>query len=788
MAALGDLILKLGVNSKGFDKGLGASMKKFKQFGANTKKLGSSLTKSLTLPLLAIGASSFKVAAEFEQSMLKVKAVSGATGAEFKALQADALRLGSATRFSASEVSGLQLEFAKLGFSSDEITKVTEATLALAQASDSDLATAAEVAGSTLRAFGLDASETQRVTDVMASSFSSSALDMSLFKDSMKFVAPVAKAAGISLEETSAMLAALANNGIKGSQAGTALRRIIGELGATGGSVSEALADLSSQGLNLADAKDEVGRSAQSALLVLMESIGAVGDLTTKFEGAEGAAGDMAAEMDSGAVGGIKRMQSAIEGAQIAIGTALAPTISKIVDKIAELAAKFTALDQGTKDMILTIAGLAAVVGPLMVVLPTLIGGIGTALSAIFTPVGAIIAIVAALAAAFYYFFDDIKQPMLDFINFFINLYNESMLFRGVIEGVIASFKNMFAVGKFLFNSLVEIVSVMVSRIGEQFSAMGQLITSVLTGDLAGIAEGMSRIFENTKAAYVEMGSGILEHAANLGNEVADNYKTALRNTLEGDPVDFVTEQDLLDVGEKIKNLIPDLNLFGGSGSGSGGGGGGGAETGSGGEAGVQTLLDDLMSFNILLEQPASTTFFDTVREGFKLLGEDAQMLNNLGTTIGESFSAAFQSIVDGSKKGKEALKDAASASIDAAFRSATAKIIEAAINSGKDMGVGAIIAIPALITAGMGMVRGLFNNITGLADGGIVSGETLVNVGEYSGVASNPEVIAPLDRLRNMIGSANGGQVQVQGVIRGRDIFLTNETAAREVGNIRAF
>ena len=175
MAALGDLILKIGVNSKGFDKGLGASMKKFKQFGANTKKLGSSLTKSLTLPLLAIGASSFKVAAEFEQSMLKVKAVSGATGAEFKALQADALRLGSATRFSASEVSGLQLEFAKLGFSSDEITKVTEATLALAQASDSDLATAAEVAGSTLRAFGLDASETQRVTDVMASSFSSSA-------------------------------------------------------------------------------------------------------------------------------------------------------------------------------------------------------------------------------------------------------------------------------------------------------------------------------------------------------------------------------------------------------------------------------------------------------------------------------------------------------------------------------------------------------------------------------------------------------------------------------------
>ena len=782
MAQLGDLILKLGVNAKDFDRGLGASMRKFKSFGANTKKLGRSLTKSLTLPLVAIGVSSFKVAAEFEQSMLKVKAVSGATGAEFKALEADALRLGSATRFSASEVSALQLEFAKLGFTSDEITKVTEATLALAQASDSDLATAAEVAGSTLRAFGLDASETQRVTDVMASSFSSSALDMSLFKDSMKFVAPVAKSAGLSLEETSAMLAALANNGIKGSQAGTALRRIIQELGTGSGTVAEKIAALNEKGLNLTSSFDEVGRSASSALLVLGNSIGDVGNLTTKFEGAEGAAAGMAATMDSGAVGGIKAMQSAIEGAQIAIGKSLAPTITKIVDKIAELAQRFTSLDQGTKDMIITIAAVAAAIAPIMVVLPTLISAIGTALSLLFTPVGAVIAIVAALAAAFYYFFDDIKQPMLDFINFFIELYNESTIFRGAIQSVILNVKNMFAVAKFVFTSLYDIITRIVERIGENLSAFGEIIMGVFTFDADKITSGWNRLIDNSFGGIGDIVSDVAENAAMLGETVGDNFTTAIRNTLEGDPVDYVTEEDLDNAKAKIEGLIPEFNLFGGGGSGGGAGAGAGAETGG---EGPENPVEEIQES---LAEPAETTFIDTLREGFKLLGEDAQMLKNLGTTVGDSFSMAFQSMIDGSKKGKEALKDAASASIDAAFRSATAKIIEAAVASGSKLGVGALVAIPALITAGMGIVRGAFTSISGLAEGGIVTGETLVNVGEYSGVSSNPEVIAPLDKLQSMISGSNGSAVQVQGVIRGRDIFLTNETAARELGNIRAF
>lgn len=364
MARQSLLSVLLDLNADGFEKGLNKAQRSMRGTARALKRSGAQLTRNVTAPLGIIGATSFKVAADFEAAMAKVKAVSGATAQEFKALEKNALDLGRSTRFSASEVASLQLEFSKLGFTADEIEKVTGATLNLAQATGSDLAQSAEVAGSTLRAFGLDASETSRVTDVMAASFSSSALDMGSFQDSMKFVAPVARAAGIGIEETTAMLAALANNGIKGSQAGTALRRIISTLGSTGGDVAKSLAELSNESLTLGGAQDEVGRNAQSALLVLTKSMGAVGDLTSTFQNANGAAAGMARTMDDTAEGSLKRMQSAVEGMQISIGTALAPVVLDIVKEIEKFAQGFSELSKGTQGFIVKLGLAAAAIGP----------------------------------------------------------------------------------------------------------------------------------------------------------------------------------------------------------------------------------------------------------------------------------------------------------------------------------------------------------------------------------------------------------------------------------------
>lgn len=337
---------------------------KLRKTAAQFNKMGRTLSVGLTAPLVAIGTTSAKTAINFEAAMSKVRAVSGATDAAFSSLSDNARKLGASTRYSASQVASLQLEFAKLGFTADEITGVTSATLNLAQASGSDLAQSAEVAGSTLRAFGLQVTETGRVTDVMAKVFSSSALDINTFQDSMKFVAPVAKSAGVSIEQASALLGVLANNGIKGSQAGTALRRILQEVAGTGMDFMEAMQLSAEQVINLADAKDEVGRSASSAFLVLKEGMKDVKGLTEELDHAEGAAAKMAAVMDDNTEGALKRMSSALEAAQISFGNALTPAIKTAAGAVEGLASSFAGLAPSIQTSIAVVASFASAIGP----------------------------------------------------------------------------------------------------------------------------------------------------------------------------------------------------------------------------------------------------------------------------------------------------------------------------------------------------------------------------------------------------------------------------------------
>jgi hypothetical protein len=360
------------------------------------KQIGKEMSMSITAPLVAMGGLAVKTFAEFEQSMAKVNAVSGATATQFKALNQLAKDLGASTRFTATEVADLMLNYSKLGFSASEIEAMTGATLNLALATGEDLAKSAEVAGSTLRAFGLDADQMLRVTDVMAKSFSSSALDLDRFSESMKYVAPVAAAAGISLEEASAMLSILANNGIKGSQAGTSLRRIITDLGSTGGNVAGAIGNLANKGLTLGNAMDEVGRTAQTALIVLGNGVNQIKPLTTEYENVTDAAKDMAGIMDDTLQGSMLALKSKIEAVAISFGEGMAPAIGKVAEKIGALADWFKNLSPQVQDFILIVAGLAAAIGPLVYG----IGLLTSAMAMLALPMAPYIILFAAITAA----------------------------------------------------------------------------------------------------------------------------------------------------------------------------------------------------------------------------------------------------------------------------------------------------------------------------------------------------------------------------------------------------
>ena len=309
----------------------GATNKAGGSLGGLVAKLGLT-TVALYGSMRAIS-SVVRVGADFEKKMSNVAAISGATAEELKALESNAKQLGATTVFTASQVAELQTEFAKLGFTSTEIRGVTKDTLALAAASGSDLATSAAVAGQTLRAFGLDVSETSRVTDTMALSFSASALDMDKFTNSMQYVAPVAKAVGFSVEGTTALLGGLANAGISGSLAGTALRTVFlkladsnsdltKRLGGSGKSADElipALKKLSDSGVDLTEVLGLVDKRAVSAFKILLDGTEDIAELKEELDGASGAAQRMADVQLDNLAGKATLLNSAMEGLAITI-------------------------------------------------------------------------------------------------------------------------------------------------------------------------------------------------------------------------------------------------------------------------------------------------------------------------------------------------------------------------------------------------------------------------------------------------------------------------------------
>lgn len=298
-----------------FNKAMAQSQSQLTSFTGGVQKVGAAL--GITFGAVAVFngiKAAVGIMAEFEATMSQVRAITGATGKEFEALQADALRLGAATKFTSTQVGQLQVAYGRLGFNTQEILDATEATLDLAAATGEDLAKSADVAGSTVRGFGLEARETQRVVDVMAASFNKTALGLDNFTESMKYVAPIAEAANISVEETTALLGVLADAGIRGSSAGTALRKIFGDLSKDGRPVADRLDELGKKGITLTDAFDEVGRTAQTALLVLTKNRDKADELTASFQNVAGEAAKMARAMSDNLTGDVEKLSSAWEG------------------------------------------------------------------------------------------------------------------------------------------------------------------------------------------------------------------------------------------------------------------------------------------------------------------------------------------------------------------------------------------------------------------------------------------------------------------------------------------
>lgn len=291
--------------------------------------------KTLKVALLSSGIGAFVVAAgalaglftaatkkgaEFSKAMSGLKAVTGATEKEMNALASSAKELGSSTEFTAMEVASLQTELAKLGFPTADILDMSEATLNLASSMGISLGEAAAFTGSTLRAFGLEATDSKEVIDILAQSTASSALDFNKLNTALTTVAPIAKTANVSLSETTAMLGTLSNAGFDASTSGTALRNIFLTLAEDGLTMEEAFAKINNAtdknvvALDLFDKRGAgvaitLAENAESTAKLLTELNGA----TDAFEGLGAAAGIAETRLDN-LDGDTTKLGSAWEG------------------------------------------------------------------------------------------------------------------------------------------------------------------------------------------------------------------------------------------------------------------------------------------------------------------------------------------------------------------------------------------------------------------------------------------------------------------------------------------
>ena len=296
--------------------------------------------------------SSIKTFRDFEFQMSKVKAITGASTEDFLKLSQTAEDLGRTTFFTAQQVAELQTNFGKLGFTTQEILDAQKATLDLATATGSDLARAATVAGASVRGFGLDASETQRVVDVMAVSFTSSAMDIEKFQTSMTKVAPIAKASGFSLEDTTAIMSKLTDAGIEASIAGTSLRNILLKMqdpnsdlvksfGQTIHSYDQLIPAMNKfveEGGSMASIMEVVDLRQAAAFEQMISNTDSTLALRDAMLNANGAAERMAAIVGDNLEGAFKRLNSAFEGLLINFTeSVLGKSLQRAVDGFANL-------------------------------------------------------------------------------------------------------------------------------------------------------------------------------------------------------------------------------------------------------------------------------------------------------------------------------------------------------------------------------------------------------------------------------------------------------------------
>ncbi|HCT0459089.1 TPA: phage tail tape measure protein [Staphylococcus pseudintermedius] len=484
---------------------------KLTSVGESMKSVGRSMSMYVTAPVVAGFGLAAKKSIDFDDSMRKVKATSGATGKEFNLLRDKALEMGAKTKFSASE-SAEALQYMSLaGWDTKDMLNGIDGVMQLAAASGEDLGQVSDIVTDGLSAFGLKAKDSSHFADVLAQTSSKANTDVSGLGEAFKYVAPVAGSFGFSVEDTSIALGLMANSGVKASQAGTALKSMMTKLAKPTG---EAKKTMESLGISITDSEGKMlpfrdimdqlrgslgglskaqqsaavktlfGQEAMSGILpIINASDEDYQKLTKSIDNSAGASKRMSDEMEGGIGGSIRKMKSAIESMAISIGDVLAPHIRRAADFLAMLADKFTSMPGWVKTGVVGLGVFVASLGPLILttgMFTAALGSIMTTLGPLMTGIvkaGGLMNFLGTKApfaakgltlvgGAFKFMLGPVGLAIAAVVAIgtaFVVAYKKSETFRNivhtVIDPVVNAFKNLWNTAKEVFNSLKSLLS-----------------------------------------------------------------------------------------------------------------------------------------------------------------------------------------------------------------------------------------------------------------------------------------------------------------------------------------
>ena len=556
---------------------ISATGEKLQTVGSNIESAGKNLLP-VTGAVTALGTAAVKTAADFDTAMSQVAAVSGATGSDLDALRDKAREMGAKTKFSASEAAEAMNYMAMAGWKTTDMLGGIEGIMNLAAASGEDLATTSDIVTDALTAFGLSADDSGHFADVLAAASSNANTNVSMMGETFKYCAPIAGALGFSVEDTAEAIGLMANAGIKSSQAGTSLRTIMnnltGEVKICGSSIGEVTiattnADGSMRGLSdiLADcrvafsglsesekaaaAETLVGKNAMSGFLALMNAGEAdINKLSGAIANCDGKSAEMAATMQDNLAGQLQILKSQLEELAISFGELLMPAIRTIVGWIQQFVDWLNGMDEGTKKVIMTVALLAAALGPVLIVIGKVISAVGTIMTIVpkiagvinvvkgafaalnatmlANPIFLIIAAIAALVAAFIYLWNNCEGFRQFWIDLWENIKAVAVaVWTAISEFFTAAWEAIKLAAETVWNGIRDFFSGLWEGIQLIFTTVVTAISTFLSLAWTAIQTTVTTVFTAISTFFSTIWNGILTIVTTIVTAISTFLATA---------------------------------------------------------------------------------------------------------------------------------------------------------------------------------------------------------------------------------------------------------------------